>query len=61
VFQANDSNIIFHEKAIYIKTLSGRFKTSNFNHIDDDRDEEREMNEMVYLLEAKLNVKKILN
>lgn len=61
VFQASDSNEIFDKNSISIKTSNGRFKIEKLEYLDDDIEDDREMSEMVYLLEAELNVKKILN
>ena len=54
------TNIIFEIKCVYIKTEYGRFKITDFLHISSDKKDTKEMNELVYLLDAELNVKRIL-
>jgi hypothetical protein len=61
VFLTSDDSGVFEDDTIYIKTEKGRIKTDNFYYISDDKDDKVESEELVYLLEAELNVKRILN
>lgn len=55
----SDSNI-FEDDTVYIKTEKGRLRTDSFYYISDEVNDIVENNEYVYLLEAELNVKRIL-